>query len=298
MTTNVAVLGTGTMGRGMAGSLLREGFAVTVWNRTSSRADDLRGAGAQVAGDPAQAVAEADVVITMLFDEGAVRAVAEQMLPAMRRGAVWVQSATVGPTGARRLAELAAAHGVPTIDAPVLGTRKPAEDGTLVVLAAGPVDAGSLAQPVLDAIGSRTVWAGSGPGEASALKLAANAWVATITAATAQSLALSEALGLDPRLFLSAIDGTASDSPYAHVKGDAMLTGALDPQFALDGLRKDLGLIRDEARAVGAPLPVVPAVLAAYDAAADLVGGDKDIAGVVAAFRPRLSGITQEGSRA
>jgi len=298
MTTNVAVLGTGTMGHGMAGSLLRAGLRVTVWNRTTSRAEDLRSAGAEVAESPAEAVAGADVVLTVLFDEDAVREVAHEALPAMRAGAVWVQSATVGPSGARRLAELAAAHGVATIDAPVLGTRKPAEDGTLVVLASGPVDAGSIAQPVLDAIGSRTLWAGSAPGEASALKLAANAWVATITAGTAQSLALADALGLDPRLFLAAIEGTATDSPYAHVKGGAMVTGAFEPQFAIDGLRKDLALIREEARAVGAPLPVVPAVLAAYDAAADVVGGDKDIAGVVAAFRPRRAGTDDEGSRA
>lgn len=298
MTTNVAVLGTGTMGRGMARSLVRAGFAVTVWNRTAARAEELRPDGVEVADRPAAAVADADVVVTMLFDEDAVRAVAQEALPAMRPGAVWVQSATVGPTGARRLAALAAAHGVATIDAPVLGTRQPAEAGTLVVLASGPVDAGSVAQPVLDAIGARTVWAGSAPGEASALKLAANAWIAMLTAGTAQSLALADAFGIDPRLFLSAIEGTASDSQYAHVKGEAMLRGALEPQFAMDGLRKDLGLIRDEARAVGAPLPVVPAVLAAYDAAADVVGGDKDIAGVVAAFRPRLAGPGEEGSRA
>jgi 3-hydroxyisobutyrate dehydrogenase len=297
MTTNVAVLGTGTMGRGMTRSLLRAGFAVTVWNRTASRAQDLRDAGARVAADPAEAVAEADVVVTVLFDEDAVARVAEQALPAMRERAVWVQSATVGPTGARRLAALAGAHGVAMIDAPVLGTRKPAEDGTLVVLASGPVDAGTVAQPVLDAIGSRTLWAGSAPGEASALKLAANAWVATITAGAAQSLALADALGVDPRLFLAAIEGTATDSPYAHVKGEAMLTGAFDTQFALDGLRKDLGLIHDEARAVGAPLPVVPALRAAYDAAADVIGGEKDIAGVVAAFRPRLAGTAEEGNR-
>jgi 3-hydroxyisobutyrate dehydrogenase len=284
MTRNVAVLGTGTMGRGIAGSLLRAGFTVTVWNRTPARA---QGIGATVAVDPAAAVRDAEVVVTVLFDEHAVEEVAREALPAMRGGAVWVQSATVGPEGARRLAELAAAHGVTTVDAPVLGTRKPAEDGTLTVLASGPASTRHAVRPVFEAIGSRTVWAGTEPGDASALKLAANAWVASLTAATAQSLALAAASGLDPRLFLEAIEGSASDSPYAHTKGEAMLTGSLAPQFAIDGLRKDLGLIRDEAARGGAPSPLVPALLAAYDEAAARVGGDKDIAGVVAAFRPQ-----------
>jgi 3-hydroxyisobutyrate dehydrogenase len=284
MTSRGSVLGTGTMGRGMARSLVRAGFTVTAWNRTPARAE---GIGALVAADPAAAVADAEVVVTVLFDEHAVDEVARGALPAMRDGAVWVQSATVGPDGARRLGQLAAAHGVTTVDAPVLGTRKPAEDGTLTVLASGPAAARDTVQPVFDAIGSRTVWAGTEPGEASALKLAANAWIAALTAATAQSLALAAASGLDPRLFLEAIEGSASDTPYAHTKGEAMLTGALEPQFAIDGLRKDLGLIRDQAARAGLTSPLVPALLAAYDEAAVRVGGDKDIAGVITAFRPQ-----------
>jgi 3-hydroxyisobutyrate dehydrogenase len=284
----VTVLGTGAMGYGMAVSLLRAGLVTTVWNRTRLRAEPLGPLGAKVCDDPAEAVAGADVVVTALFDADADAAVMAQALPAMAHGAVWVQSSTVGATGTARLAALAQEHGVPFVDAPVLGTRKPALAGKLIVLASAPPELRPLVQPVLDAISTRTVWVSEDPGPASRLKLVTNAWIAMLTAGVGQSIALAQAWGLDAQLFLDAIDGGQPDSPYAHVKGAAMLSGDFEPQFELDGLRKDLALIAADARVAGVPTELVDTLANAYAIAAG-TGAPRDIAAVIDAFRPARS---------
>ena len=296
-TPRVTVLGTGAIGYGMAVSLLRAELDTTVWNRTRARAEPLGSLGAKVADDPASAVGDADVVVTALFDADADAAVMAEALPAMAPGAVWVQSSTVGASGTARLAALADEHGVPFVDAPVLGTRKPALAGKLVVLAAAPAEVRPLVQPVLDAIGTRTVWVGEEPGPASRLKLVANAWIAMLTAGVGQSIALAQAWGLDPQLFLDAIDGGQPDSPYAHIKGAAMMSGDFEPQFELEGLRKDLALIAADARTAGVPTDLVDALAQAY-ATASGAGAPRDIAAVIDAFRPARAEWPQEPTAA
>jgi 3-hydroxyisobutyrate dehydrogenase len=282
----VAVLGIGTMGAGMAANLLAAGHRVRVWNRTPGRTAALVDRGAVDADSPADAVAGADVVLTMLFDLDATRAVVQQATGSFTRNAVWVQSGTVGPDGTAELAEWAQGQGVAFVDAPVLGTKKPAEDGTLVVLASGDPALRERVEPVLAAISSKVVWAGDAPGAASALKLACNAWVLTITAATAQSLALAAAQGVDPNLFLQAIAGGGTDSAYAQLKGPAMLAGRFSPAFALDGALKDLGLIAAAAEGNGLPDGLVAAVREAYRSASEAGHGEEDIAAVYAALSP------------
>jgi len=283
----IAVIGTGLIGAGMAGSLAREGHDVVVWNRTRSKAEALAGGRITVAPTVAEAVAGAEVVMSVLFDAEATLAVADELAGHLADGAVWVQSATVGPDGARAIAERAPGR---VLDAPVLGTRKPAEDGTLVVLASGPSALIEAARPALDAIGSRVVVAGPEVGQGSALKLAANAWVGLITAGTAQSLALARGLGVEPQLFLDALDGGAADSPYAHLKGGAMLSGEMPLSFALDGVRKDLGLMLEAARGAGVRDDLLVAVRALFDSAADRGHGDQDLAAVYAAYAPDDAG--------
>ncbi len=282
----VALLGTGTMGVGMAHSMLRAGLPVTVWNRHPERARPLADDGATVAGSLEEAVAAADVVVTMLFDEPAVTEVMTAAAGAMRPEAVWVQSSTVGRLGIAALADLAEERGLRMLDAPVVGTKQPAEDGKLTVLASGDEAARPVAQPVFDAIGAKTVWVGPEIGQASALKLVANAWVATLTAGTAQGVQLTRALGLDPRLFLETISGGAADSPYLQAKGSAILEDRLAPQFALDGLLKDLRLIREAAAAGRVPTTLIDALIAAFASASEAGHGGEDIAAVVAAFTP------------
>lgn len=287
MTKAVTVLGTGIMGAGMARSLLRAGFDVTVWNRTHDKAAPLADDGATVADDVVSAVAGADVVITMLFDADAVTDVMIEALPSMRPDATWLQSSTVGVEGALSLATLATREGIAFVDAPVLGTRQPAEQGTLVVLASGPEAARSMVTPVLDAVGSRTIWVSERPGDGHRLKLVANSWVLSITAATAQSVALAGDLGLDPGLFLDAIADGPLDSAYAQLKGKAMIDGDFPPSFPVSGAAKDIGLILAATLTAGTNPELVTALGHLFDAAAESGHADDDMAAVVTAIRSR-----------
>ena len=279
---NIAVLGTGIMGAGMARSMRRAGHEVTAWNRTRAKAEPLATDGIAVADSITQAVSVADVVVTMLFDLDAVLAVTDELLQSLGPDAVWMQSATVGVDGIRRIAERAS--GAALLDVPVLGTRQPAEQGRLVPIVSGEAALVERVRPVLDAIGARTVVAGERIGDASALKLACNAWVLSITAAAAQSLALAEALGLAPELFLEAIAGGPADSQYAQLKGKTMLAGDFAPAFGLDGGRKDLGLTAEAAAAAGVPEMLLDGVRAAFDAAGAAGHDAEDIAAVYRAF--------------
>ena len=287
MTKTVTVLGTGIMGAGMARNLIGAGLDVTVWNRSPDRVRPLADAGARIATDVAGAVAGADVVVTMLFDVDAVAQVMEEALPAMAPDAVWVQMSTVGLEGTERLAALAARHDVAFLDAPVLGTKAPAEQGTLTVLVGGPSALRGAVTPVFDAIGSKTLWIGEQPGDGHKLKLVANSWVGMVTAGTGQAIALAGALGLDPQLFLDVIAGGPLDLPYAQLKGKSMIADEFPTSFAVSGVVKDLGLIAAAMRGAEVHDGVVEALAAAFRTADTAGHGDEDMAAVVHAFRPK-----------
>ncbi|GHD35541.1 NAD(P)-dependent oxidoreductase [Nocardiopsis kunsanensis] len=286
MSTTVAVLGTGIMGSGMAANLIARGFEVQVWNRTRDRTRPLVEAGARAAASPAEAVQGADVVLTVLFDEGVTAHVMEQALPSCSPETVWAQAGTVGVKGTDDLARLAEQHGVRMVDTPVLGTKEPAEQGALVVLTAGEGTALAAARPVLEAFSSREVHVGDEPGRASGLKLACNAWVTTLTAGVAQSMAMARAMGADPRLFLEAISGGALDADYAHLKGEMMLSGEYPVSFPVHGALKDLDLMVASARGHGIASGVLDGVRVQFKAA-ELSGfRDDDIASVFEAVTP------------
>jgi 3-hydroxyisobutyrate dehydrogenase len=278
--TTVAVLGTGVMGAGMARSLRRDGFRVVAWNRSVDRARPLADDGIRVEEDLAAAVADAHVVLTMLFDTASVLEVMREAVGSLRPGVLWVQTATVGTDGIREVTHFAREHDVALLDAPVLGTRKPAEDGALVVLASGPPALRERAEAVLDAIGARTLVAGDEVGAASALKLVVNSWVATLTAGVAESLALADGLGLDPQLFLDAIGGGPTDTAYAHVKGAMMIGDDFPVSFAVGGVLKDVGLIVAAAEESGVDAVVPRAVLDAFRRADEAGLGGQDMAAV------------------
>jgi 3-hydroxyisobutyrate dehydrogenase len=284
MSTTVAVLGTGIMGAGMTRSLLREGHEVTVWNRSTDKAKPLADDGARVAETAADAVADADVVITMLFDTDAVAQTIEPVLPRFRDGAVWVQASTVGIEGTDRLAALARDAGVDFLDTPMLGTKAPAENGQLVVLASGPSSLRDTVAPVFDAIGSRTQWVSETIGDASRLKLAINAWIGVMVNGIAQSIALARGLGIDPQQFLDAVDGGAVNAPYVQLKGKAMIDGEYTPSFELDGVIKDTDLITAALREAGVDTTLATAVRDRLAAASSDGHGAQDMAAVVHAY--------------
>jgi len=283
---HVSVLGTGLMGAGMAHSLLRSGLDVTVWNRTSGRAAPLAADGARVAGTAAEAVAGADAVVTMLWDGDSVAEVMTQALPSAPAGIVWVQTSTVSlRDAADRLPALAARHGARYIDAPVLGTRQPAEEGKLTVLAAAPEQLRDWIAPVFGAIGARTVWVGERAGDGTRLKLVANSWVATVVTAAAQAIAFARDLGLDPQVFLDMVKGGAVDTPYLHLKGQAMIAGVFPASFVVDGAVKDTGLIAAAMREAGTDATLIDAVGQLYRKAAGAGHGEEDFAAVYHSFR-------------
>jgi 3-hydroxyisobutyrate dehydrogenase len=277
MPMNVAVLGTGIMGAPMARNIAKAGHTVRAWNRTREKAQPLAEHGIEVADTPADAVAGADVVVTMLADGSAVLSAIEGALARFDEGAVWAQCSTVGVVWVERLAALAAEHGVPFVDSPVLGTRQPAEAGQLTVLAAASADVRDRVQPIFDAIGQHTVWLDA-VGEATRLKLVANSWVVALNAAVAETLALARALGPPGERFLDLIAGGPLDSPYAQMKGKAMLTGNFEPSFSLELARKDAGLVVEAAERAGVDAPIARGVAEAFDRAIAAGHGKEDMA--------------------
>jgi 3-hydroxyisobutyrate dehydrogenase len=280
----IAVLGTGVMGFPMARNLAAAGHEVRAWNRTRDRAEPLAADGIAVAGDVAEAVAGAEVVITMLADAAAVEAVADPLLDAVGADTVWWQASTIGIAAIERLGERAQAAGVPLVDAPVLGTKGPAEEGKLIVLASGPEDARERVDPLFDAIGAKTLWLGEA-GAGSRLKLVINTWLLALTEGLAEAIALAEALDVDPQTFLDAIDGGPMGVPYANMKGKLMIEGDFPPSFPLELALKDARLALAAAEEQGLRLGALAAIAEQMERAVDAGHGKADMAATIHASR-------------
>ena len=286
---SVAVLGAGgTMGFPMARNLARAGFEVRAWNRSAGRADPLADDGATVLPTAAEAVKGASLVVTMLTDGDSVLATMGADgggLGAMANEAVWVQMSTIGLRATKACQDLAARHGVDLVDAPVLGTRQPAEEGRLVILGSGPEGLRPRVQPLFDAVGGRTLWVGA-TGAGSRLKLVTNAWILAIVEGAAESLALAEGLGVDPHLLLDAVEGGPLDLPYLRTKGSAMIERSFDPAFRLTLAAKDASLVEWAAAENGLDLPVVRTIRRRLDEAA-AEHGEKDMSATFLVSSPR-----------
>ncbi|MFI7500915.1 NAD(P)-dependent oxidoreductase [Streptomyces sp. NPDC049687] len=277
----VSVLGTGIMGAAMARNLARAGHTVRAWNRTRAKAGPLTADGITVTDSPAEAVQEADVVLTMLYDGPAALDVMREAAPALRSGAVWAQCTTAGIEAIGDLAAFAHEHGLVFYDAPVLGTRQPAEAGQLTVLAAGPADHRDAVAPVFDAVGARTVWTGEdgGAGSATRLKLVANSWVIAATAAAGEVVALARSLDVDPEEFFGLIEGGPLDMGYLRAKAGLVLDDRLTPaQFAVATAAKDARLIVEAGRRNGVRLDVAAASAQRLERAAAQGHADEDMA--------------------
>jgi 3-hydroxyisobutyrate dehydrogenase len=274
----VAVLGTGIMGAPMARNLAAAGHEVRAWNRSPEKAEGIEGV--EAVRDVAEAVSGADAVVTMLADADAVEAVVRQALPAMD-GSVLVQMSTIGPEATARVAEQVQ----PFVDAPVLGTKQPAEQGKLVVLASGPEDVRERVQPVFDAVGGKTLWLGEA-GAGSRLKLVVNTWLLSLTEGLAEAIALAESLDVDPQTFLDTIDGGPVGSPYANVKGKLMIDGDFPPSFPLELALKDVRLALAAAEERGLHLGALAAVAEQMQRAVEAGHGQADMAATIHASRP------------
>jgi 3-hydroxyisobutyrate dehydrogenase len=276
----VAVLGTGTMGAPMARNLASAGLDVRVWNRSLDKARAVEGATAFESA--AEAVAGADFVVTILSDGDAVEDVASGL---DFGGAVWLQLSTVGVAATERLMELAARGSVPFVDAPVVGTKQPAEKGELTILASGPRDARSAARPVFDAVAARVIELGDA-GEGTRLKLVINSWLVAMVEALAETIAFSEAIGIDPARFLETIEGGPTGPAYAQIKGKMMIAREFDPSFSLALARKDAALVLEAAERHGFDAPLVEVVVRKMDEAIAAGHGDEDMAATYVASAP------------
>ncbi len=241
----IAVLGIGTMGHGMAASSLRAGLATIVWDRHPERTRDLAERGAEVAGTAAEAARRAGIVVTMVPDADAVIAVARDqgMLAALPPGAIWVQMGTIGLAGTNAVIAMAG-HERPDVmllDAPVSGSKDPAEQGQRIIFASGPADARPRVTPLFDALGHRTVWVGAA-GAGTRLKLVNNTWLALGAEAVAASVSLAQRLGLQTETLIGAFEGSPIVSAWQAAKLQRIARGEFSAEFALSLALKDVHL--------------------------------------------------------
>jgi 3-hydroxyisobutyrate dehydrogenase len=241
----VAILGIGAMGHGMAASTLRAGIPTVVWNRTPAATRDLAGRGAEVAPSAADAARRAAIVVTMVTDTDAVLSIAHDqgMLAALVPGAIWVQMGTIGVAGIDRVAALVQGErpDVTLLDAPVSGSKDPAERGQLTIFASGPQAVRPLVARLFDALGQRTIWVG-GVGAGSRLKLVNNTLVAFAAEGVASGVALASRLGLTTEQVLEALAGSPLVSPWQAAKLARIAKGDYSAQFALSLALKDVRL--------------------------------------------------------
>lgn len=274
----VAVLGTGTIGLPVARNLKTAGFNVTAWNRTAGKAEVLRSHGIAVAGSAVEAVRNAEVVITVLTDGDAVAGVIKDAAEGLSPGALWLQLSTVGIESAQALHALAEELGLVFYDAPVQGTRQPAENGKLVILASGPLERRSELSSLFAAISQRVVWVSPDAGDGSKLKLVLNAFVLTLTHAIAESFSLAKALGIDATLITDVVDGGPLDSGYFKSKAGAIVSGNFDASFTVANATKDAKLVAAAANAAGLHLDLAIAGLQRFRRAGARGHADKDFA--------------------
>ena len=283
----VAVLGMGIMGAAMARNLLGAGMRVRVWNRSAEKAEPLARSGATVARSPGEAVEGAGFVVTMLADADAIAEVLDgDALSGLAEEGIWLQMSTVGIGGNEKLAGIASEHGVAYVDAPVLGTKAPAEGGQLIVLASGPDELRPSCEPVFEPMASKVVWLGEA-GAGSRLKLVVNNWITGLLGVLAETVALAEALDVDPARFLEAIEGGPLGAPYAQIKGKMMIEEDFPTSFSTKLARKDARLVLEAAAERGLHPLIAEAVVRRFDEAIEAGHGEDDMAAIFEATKLR-----------
>ena len=273
---SVAVLGLGAMGHAFAANLLKNGFVTWGWNRTKARGEDLQGAGLQLADSPEEAVRQADVVISMLADAATTESVLQQATSALKKEAIVVQMGTIGVESTEKLI----AHfseqrpDVVLLDAPVSGTKAPAENAQIVVLASGDRQRAERVEPVFAAISKGTKWLGKA-GAASRMKLVVNAWLISMVQGLAESTQMAEEFGFTPDEFWSVLDGGPLAVPYVKGKLDMIKEGSYEPQMHLTWALKDVNLAL--AAAKNSELPGLNLIADVWQDAVDAGYGEKDL---------------------
>lgn len=283
MNRKVGFVGLGIMGEGMAGSLLRNGFEVTVYNRTRSKCTRLEKMGARVAETPADAARGCGTVVTMLADPPAIReAVLGKggVIEGIESGAVLVDCSTVDPETTAAIKEAVEARGARSLDCPVTGSKPAAASGELVLMVGGETETLQMARPVLEAMSSRIIHAGPS-GSGTMLKLCFNLFVSHMAASLAEALVLGAKSGLKPDAVIEAVMAGKIQSPFYEWKGGCMADRDFDTNFSTRLMHKDTGLILSAAAGLGVPLPVTAAVRELLQMAKSKGLADEDFCSVV-----------------
>ena len=280
----VGFLGLGTMGAPMATNLMKAGFPLTVWNRTAIKMEPLLKLGAKAGKGPAQVAAEADVVITMISQPKDVEQLAlepDGIIDGLRAGAIYADMSTVSPATSRKLAAAVAAKRAEFLDAPVVGSKGPATDGTLVILVGGLPTTLEQCRPLFSAMGKTIIHAG-GVGAGAALKLAVNLMLAHLAAGFSEGLLLIEKAGLDPKKYLEVLDASTFRSPWYQTKGTGMIKREFAPHFALKHMRKDVRLMGELAKDLSLALPITQAIEQLFAASEASGKSDLDYSAILA----------------
>ena len=287
MSLKIAFLGTGLMGAPMVRNLLKAAFPVTVWNRSPGKAEALLPDGARVAGSASNAARDADVVITMVSDGAAVRALLDDGLAdAMTPGTVFIDMSSIKPREARDHFDLLAARGIRAIDAPVSGGTKGATDGTLAIMAGGEESAFEAARPALMAMGRPTLVGPPGTGQLA--KLANQGIVATTIGIVAEAMLLMQSAGADMNRLREALKGGFADSVILQQHGKRMADGDFTPGGRSVLQLKDLNNLLEEAASLGLALPQAELQQARFHRFVHELGGtDLDHAGLFLELKDR-----------
>ncbi len=283
MKPSVGLIGLGLMGRPMGANLLKAGYPLTVWNRTPARAAELVKQGAKLAATAREAAAASDVLFTIVSDPPALEEVLwgpHGAMEGLRRGTVYVDSSTVSPALARRIAAASGERGARFLDAPVTGGTWGAEKGELVFMVGGNAATLKEVEPILGAMGKR--WFHLGPnGAGQTIKLAMNMILALQVQALAEALALVTSAGIAGEKLIEVMQSSMARSGVLDVKAPMLLKGDYTPSFPLRLMHKDLGLALDLANQMGTPLPATAAVRETCSAVKGAAKEDLDYAAVM-----------------
>lgn len=283
----VGVIGLGLMGRPMSMNILKAGYPLTVWNRTASRADELVAEGARLAASPRDVAAASDFLITMVSDPPALEEVLwgpAGAMQALKRGSVYMDSSTVSPALARKIAAACGERGAKFLDAPVTGGDWGARKGELVFMIGGDAEALKEAEPLIGVMGKK--WFHLGPsGAGQTIKLAMNAILALQVGALAEAIALVTGAGLQAEKLVEVMQSSMARSGLLDVKAPNLLKGEYVPSFPLRLMHKDLGLALDLANQLGVPLPATAAARETYSAVKGAVKEDVDYSAVMKFWR-------------
>ncbi len=292
--TSVAVVGLGKMGEAIAERILDAGFPLSVFNRTAARAEPLAARGAAVLGSQADALARADVCVTMLADDGAVEAVLlgeGGVLAGARPGTTLVEMSTVSVAASERVAEAAAAAGVEYLRAPVSGNPTVVRGGTLTIVVSGPEHVAADLDPLLRAIGAKVLYVGEGE-RARVVKLAFQVLVAGTAELLGEALVLGEAAGVDRAKLLEAIGASAVGSPFVAYKSPPLLEDDYSATFTTALMQKDVDLVLELAEEYGITLPFARHVRMLLEATAAAGYADADFMALYAHLRQSAAGGT------